>query len=171
MESDLINLQRRINRLEILIGATKTKENCITALRTAQSGLRSKVPDEMAAAHRAITLLSILQRGGAQTSHRKTDNAHDLIEHVLPQLTTLQTLCDNARDAHHLPPGISRDMRDCMRCLHARLQKLDADLYARELAIDDLLTGFDAATARLNSAILALARRVRHASSDGRPSA
>lgn len=171
MERDLSALTQRIARLEHLLTVSRKDSpppsSALSELRAARSQLRQIVPEEVTAAHRAIRLLATIttQYGDEEIGHLTSTTTAAGLEDLACELGLSYPPSANeaVRAAATIPniPTLPSDastrvvsaLRDARRVQHA--------VDARESEVDALLMTFDAATARLNAALVSLAARTR----------
>lgn len=167
MNIDVSTLLRRVKRLELLLGSVATDANIPgirTQLSTAADELRSIVPDEVAAAQRAITLLSTTAGAPTCILEARLSTATELVQRALPQLSHLDSLISESNDCH-VPPTIPTDHVCKLLQLSESMQSANRQQDLQDAQVDHLLAAFDAATARMNAAIHVLALQVRALSS------
>lgn len=163
MDTDVSSLLRRVKRLELLLGPVANEGNhpgLRTQLSTAAEELRSLVPDEAAAAQRALTLLSTTAGTSTCMLEARLSTTTQLVQRALPQLSHLDSLISESDDCH-VPPIISTDHFRTLAKLSQRARNVRCDQDHQDTQVDHLLAAFDSATARLNAAIHILANQVR----------
>lgn len=184
MEVDLVMLNRRIARLEALVGTPPPgTTNLQRDLQSLSTPLRKQIPDEMVAAFHALALLSRLATPSAQSGAPYVRDACATAEALLADLSLLQPYLPdalpvddvhvaagtaapasvitkaNVGSASVLPPVFGARERKLHSALARRVHALALSVDAEEVSTDSVLAEFDSATARLNAAILALAQR------------
>lgn len=163
MDADVSTLLRRVKRLELLLGSVANEENrhgLRTQLSSAAEQLRLLVPDEAAAAQRALTLLSTTAGASTCMLEARISTTTQIVQRALPQLSHLDSLISESNDSH-VPPIISTDHVRTLAKLCRRAQSVRCDQDHQDTQVDHLLAAFDSATARLNAAIHILANQVR----------
>lgn len=166
METDLQVLSNRIARLESLLGPPPpTQSPCIhERAKKAQQNLRTHVPDEMAAAHRAVTMLSHSTpslRGLQYARQTKAARAEYAVNRVAAALQDMEAVQDGLQmDADTL--CVDSELQDALCNVQTRLADVEAPaMEVEEQNLDRLLMEFSDATARLNTRIVDLARTIR----------
>lgn len=163
MENDVLALARRVQRLEALLGVSDRNPHVLDAqLDAACTTLRRQVPDEAVAALRALTLLNSVLGSRTESIDERLRLINSTVTHAEQDLAILKDHTQENRDAH-IPPTFSKSDSDTVDYLVKRKSRLAIQIDEEEQAVDRLLMDFDAATARLNSSLLALAGQVRAA--------
>lgn len=159
---DVIRLERRVQRLEALLGTSEDNAHILQAqLGAARATLRQQVPDEAVAAHRALALLSRATTTTTGDARSAVSAASALVARAEGAVSVLREA--EAGGAPVAPPSVSDDMWDQLHTLRAQAGKLARRVDAEDESVDRLLVAFDAATARINGALLAIAAHARRA--------
>lgn len=166
MDVEVMMLKRRIKRLETLVGQQRAHDGgkLQLQLRAMSDGLRAHVPDEMAAAQRALALLSVT-KGGAP--HGDVRRACDVVDAVTPLLCAVRAGDfghDGGGGVPHCAPRVPAETEQMRGMVAARVGALGDMVREEEGRVDELLQAFDGATARLNGVLLALAHHIRELS-------
>lgn len=163
MENDITALARRVQRLEALLGASDRNPHLLDAqLDAAYTTLRCQVPDEAVAASRALTLLSAVTGPRLASMNERLRMFDNTLTDAQQGLGILKDHTQENREAQ-IPPIFSKTDSDTLDHLIKRQNGLTKHIDKEEYAVDRLLLDFDAATASLNSALLALADQARAA--------
>lgn len=166
MQTDLQVLHDRVSRLETVLGSRPAPQSSCIHARTqdALKKLREQVPDEMAAAHRAVTMLSYATpglRGLGVTRRARTARAESAVDRAATSLAEMEALLQGLElPSSNLPVGCER-MEELSRLERIVVCETKPAVEDDEEKLDRLLVDFNDATARLNNQILALADTVR----------
>lgn len=168
METELQVLVERITVLEELLGPPPTSPSpCLhRRIRAAHRDLCKIVPDEMAAAYRAVQLLSHVTpslRSLRYARRARAARAEEVVDRVATALAEMEVLSDEGQvDGSSL--RIDRRLGDELQDLQSRIsEQISPAVQEEEQAMDDLLMKFNEATNHLNDRILSLADAVRKA--------
>jgi len=165
MERDLQHLSERIGQLEAQIGQKPpeaTSDDLHTCLRKTQVALREQVPDEMAAASRAVTMLSHAAPrvpAAARARRQQALEGGRVVDAAVDALCEMELLVGAGLHAGGLV--VSDDVAAGLRAVAGRVEgAVMEEMEKEDLALDELLVDFNECTARLNHRILSLAGKI-----------
>lgn len=154
-------LKQRICRLERLIGnCSSTNTKLLKGMQAAQKDVHKLVPDEMAAAYKAVALLCSVatlpaSRAGRADKLKRVDSALGRAEPYVEQLFALQNVLDRGIELKDLD-------RDALGRVEVGVCDIASKMTEEEQKVDALLVQFNEVTERLNSAILSMAQALRN---------
>lgn len=166
MQTDLQVLQDRVSRLESVLGPTpSTPAPCIHArTQDALKKLREQIPDEMAAARRAVGMLSYATpglRGLGVARRARAARAEGVVDRAAAGLSEMEALLQGMEfPGSGLPvdQACIEELSQLERTIACEALPAVED---EEQTLDRLLIDFNDTTARLNNQILALAGALR----------
>lgn len=160
MDSDLVALKQRIGRVERLVGTSAcVNKNMLKELRAAHKHMQKVVPDEMAAAYKAVALLSSVatlppSRAGCAHKLKRVQGALQRAEAHVEPFVALQGVLEGGVDVGALD-------RDALGLVERGVGDVSCRLMEEEQKVDALLVEFNDVTERLNSAILSMAQALQ----------
>lgn len=162
MQTDLQVLGDRISRLETLLGTEGSEQSQCIHVRAndALQKLRTQVPDEMAAARRAVAMLAYATpglRGLAATRRARVARAEAVVNRAAIGLNDIDALLEGMEFPGNNLQKIRENATELSRLERVIVCDAQPAVEDVERRLDELLVDFNDATARINNQILALA--------------
>lgn len=161
MNTDLYVLSSRIQAIENQLGirpASKQNETIQTSIQQCLTSLRQQVPDEIAAAKRAVTMLSHAAPrlpSAARLRRTEASSLEQTVDETILLLDEMQRLVKEMDDV-----DLSQVARNAPRVEQLQstlLTQLAPGIDREDAQLDKLLIDFNDSTARLNHHLISLA--------------